>query len=105
MRAHVFLAAGLAAAALWSAAVADELRVSKFRHANPAIAGVFVCPGAVAPNDCDARSALRSIVDPPWAGEARCGVEGQAVLAGSGVRLEEGQYVKVVCVRDTAQAD
>ena len=96
-------AAGLVAAAASSAA-ADELQVSKFRYAPP-IAGVFVCPGAVAPTDCDARSALRSIVDPPWAGEARCGVEGQAVLAGSGVRLEEGQYVKVVCVRDTAQAD
>ena len=105
MRAHVFLASGFAAAALWSAAAADELQVSKFRHPNPAIAGVFVCPGAVAPNDCDARSAVRSIVDPPWTREARCGVENQAALAGSGVRLEDGQYVKVVCVRDTAQAD
>jgi hypothetical protein len=105
MRAHVLVAAGLAAAALSYAAAADELQVSKFRYPDPTIASVFVCPGSVAPNDCNARSALQSIVNPPWTQDAGCGVAGQAVLAGSGLRLEEGQYVKVVCVRDTAQAD
>jgi hypothetical protein len=103
VRAHVLVAAGLAAAL--SSAGAGELQVSKFRYPDPTIASVLVCPGSVAPNDCNARSALQSIVNPPWTQEAGCGVAGQAVLAGSGLRLEEGQYVKVVCVRDTAQAD
>ncbi len=80
-------------------------QISKFRHASPTIAGVFVCPGTVAPNDCDARTALQSIAHPPWGEEAGCGVGSQTVLAGAGLRLVQGQYVKVVCAHDTAQAD
>jgi hypothetical protein len=100
-----FLIASLLAAASSSAADADDLQISKFRHPHTTLAAIFVCPGAVAPNDCDARSALQSIVDPPWGQEAGCGVQSQTALAGSGLRRVEGQYVKVVCVDDTARAD
>jgi hypothetical protein len=106
MSPHVLAAAGLLAALASSpSARADDIQVSKFRHQRPALSAIFVCPGTVAPSDCDGRSALHSIVDPPWAQETGCGVGSQAVLAGSGLRLVEGQYVKVVCGRDTAQAN
>ena len=101
----VLVTASLAAVAASSAAMAADLQVSKFRYAHSTLSAIFVCPGTLAPSDCDARSALHSIVDPPWAQEAGCGVGGQAVLAGSGLRLAEGQYVKVVCARDTAQVN
>ncbi len=105
MTRHVLFAAGLVAAVASAAVAADDLQVSKFRYGHPRLAAIYVCPGAVAPSDCNAPSALQSIVDPPWAQEVGCGVESQAVLAGSGLRLVEGQYVKVVCVHDTAQAN
>ena len=73
MTQHVLVAAGLIAAAASSAAVAGDVQVSKFRYADPLIAAVFVCPGTVAPSDCDARSASQSIVEPPWAREVGCG--------------------------------
>jgi hypothetical protein len=104
MMRFVLVAASLVAVAA-SSATADDLQVSKFRYARSTLAAIFVCPGTLAPSDCNARSALDSIVDPPWAQEAGCGVGGQAVLAGSGLRLAEGQYVKVVCVRDAAQVN
>jgi hypothetical protein len=98
-------AAGALALAAAAGAHADERQVSAFRYAHPEIAAILVCPGTVAPADCDARSALSALVDPPSAGPIECGVQGQALLSGSGVRVREGQYVKVVCARDTARAD
>jgi len=105
MTRFILVAASLAPIAASSAATADDLQVSKFRYGHSTLSAIFVCPGTLAPSECDARSALHSIVDPPWAQDAGCGVGGQAVLAGSGLRLAEGQYVKVVCARDTAQVN
>lgn len=105
MTSYSLVAAGLLAAISSQAARADGLQVSKFRHSHPALMAIYVCPGGVAPSECDARSALQSIVDPPWAQESGCGVASQAVLAGSGMQLVEGQYVKIVCGDRSARAD
>lgn len=102
---RAYAASGLLAAAALTAAHADELQVSKMKYARPVVGRVFVCAGTTAPTECDAHNALDVILSPPSATELSCGVQSQEMLAGTGIRARDGQYVKIVCSRDTARAD
>jgi hypothetical protein len=77
----------------WSAQ-ADDSQVSK----------LLVCAETVAPAGCDPSNAVAVIAMPASAKDAGCGVRGPELLAGSGVGVREGQYVKVACASKTAQA-
>jgi hypothetical protein len=99
------ITAGALGLAALTSARADELQVSKFRYAQPVEAKILVCPAAIAPADCDAQNALDVITGSPSASEIGCGVQSQQMLAGTGIRMGDGQYVKVACARATAQAD
>ncbi len=105
MRNAPAVACSVLAAAGLAGAQAGELQVSKFRYLEPTAAKILVCPAAIAPADCDAQSAVAVIVGPPWPSEIGCGVQSQEMLAGAGIRMSDGQYVKVACAHTTAQAD
>lgn len=105
MRKACAIVAGALAIAALTGARADELQVSKFRYAQPVNAKILVCPAAIAPADCGAQNALAVITGPPSASELGCGVQSQQILAGTGIRMRDGQYVKVACARETTQAD
>jgi hypothetical protein len=98
------IASVLAATSL-SGASADELQVSKLKYAEPLAARILVCPGTISPSNCNVQNALDVIIGPPSANEISCGVQSQALLAGTGMWMREGQYVKVTCSRTAAQAD
>jgi hypothetical protein len=94
------LAAGVFALCTMTGAEADELQISKLRYDHSIGAAMLVCPGAIAPADCNVQNAVHAILS-PWApGQVGCGVQDQALLAGSGIAVRDGQYVKVVCARD-----
>jgi hypothetical protein len=99
----LFAAGALAAA--FTGARADELQVSKFRYPQPVEAKILVCPATVAPADCDARNAFDVIAGPPSASDIGCGVQSEEMLAGTGIRMRDGQYIKIACARATAQAN
>jgi hypothetical protein len=99
------LAAGALALGATTGAQADELQISKLRHDYSISAAILVCPGTVAPADCDAQNALDAILSPSTPGQIGCGVHDQALLTGSGIAVRDGQYVKVVCARETARTD
>jgi hypothetical protein len=105
MRKAYAVASGLLAAAALTGADADELQVSKMKYAPAVVGTVLLCAGTTAPAERDAHSALDVILIPPSATELGCGVQGQEMLAGTGIRARDGQYVKIVCSRDTARAD
>jgi hypothetical protein len=105
MRKTLAIASGLVAAAALSGALADELQVSKMKYPQPVVGTVLVCAGTTAPAECDARNALDVMLGPPSATELGCGAQGQEILAGTGIRARDDQYVKIVCSRDTARAD
>jgi hypothetical protein len=105
MRKAYAVTSGLLAAAALTVAHADELRVSKLKYTQPLAARILVCPGTISPSDCNVQNALAMIVGPPSANEISCGVQSQALLAGTGMRMREGQYVEVTCARTTPQAD
>lgn len=63
----------------------------------------LVCSETVAPLNCDASSALAMIAAPAVAKNIGCGVQSRQILADAGIPMPEGQYVKVVCERSTAQ--
>jgi hypothetical protein len=100
---------GLAASALvlgaTTGARADELQVSKLRYDHSIGAAILVCPANVAPADCDTQNALHAILSPSAPGQIGCGVQDQTLLIGSGIAVRDGQYVKVVCERETARTD
>jgi hypothetical protein len=84
---------------------AGERQVSEFRYDHAPAAAILVCPGTIAPADCDAHSAVEALIGPASPGRSRCGVQSQALLAGSGVAIREDQYLKVACPKETAQSD
>jgi hypothetical protein len=59
----------------------------------------------LAPAGCDASNALDVIAGPSSPSEIGCGLQSQEMLAGTSIRMRDGQYVKVACSRATAQAD
>jgi hypothetical protein len=103
MRRAYTIVCGVMAAAGLAHVQAEELPVNKFKYPQPA-AKILVCPAAIAPADCDPQNALDVIVGPPSAGEIGRGVQSQELLAGTGIRMRDGQYVKVACAGKTAQA-
>lgn len=105
MRKTYAVTSGLLAAAALTPAHADVLQVSKLKYAQPLAARILVCPGTISPSDCNVQNALAVIIGPPSANEISCGVQSQALLAGTGMQMREGQYVKVTCSRTTARAD
>lgn len=105
MRKAYAVTSGLMAAAALTATHADELQVSKVKYAQPLAARILVCPGTISPSDCNLQNALAVTIGPPSANEISCGVQSQALLAGTGMMMREGQYVKVTCSRTAAQAD
>ncbi|HEY1782200.1 MAG TPA: hypothetical protein VGG79_17525 [Roseiarcus sp.] len=84
---------------------AGERQVSEFRYDHAPAAAILVCPGTTASADCDAHSAVESLISSASPGRIGCGVQSQELLAGSGVAMREDQYVKVACPRETAQSD
>jgi hypothetical protein len=86
-------------------AKAGERQISKLRYDHAPAAAILVCPGTVAPADCDAHSAVETLVGWASPGQIGCGVQSEELLAGSGVAVREDQYVKVACARETAQGD
>ena len=101
---HAIAVCALALAA-GAAAQAGERQISEFRNDDKVVGKVLVCPGTVAPSECDVQNALDVMVGPPSPTEIGCGLQGQEMLAGSSIRPRKGQYVKVVCSRQTARAD
>jgi hypothetical protein len=99
------LAAGVLALAATTGARADEPQTSKLRYDHSIGAAVLVCPGTVAPADCNVQNAVHAILSPSSRGQIGCGVQDQALLAGSGTAAHDGQYVKVVCTGETARTD
>ncbi len=101
---HAFAACILVLVA-GTGARAGERQVSEFRYDHAPTSAILVCSGTVAPADCNAHSAVETLVG--WASPGRigCGVQSQELLAGSGVAVREDQYVKVACSRETAQSD
>ena len=105
MRKATTAACGVLVAAGLAGAQAGERQVTELRYGYKVVGKVLVCPGTVAPSECDVQNALDVIVGPPSPTEIGCGVQSQAMLAGSSIRARQGQYVKVVCSRETAQSD
>jgi hypothetical protein len=105
VRLIIALATCVLAAAASSSAYAGELQASQLKYGQPPGAQILVCPGTIAPADCNARNAVHVVVGRSSSGEIGCGVQSQQLLAGTGVAARDGQYVKVVCVRETAQAN
>jgi hypothetical protein len=101
---HAFMACVLMLAA-GTDARAGERQVSKFRDGHAPAAAILVCPGNIAPADCNTRSAVETLVGLASPGRIGCGVQSEELLAGSGVATREGQYVKVACGEDAAQSD
>ncbi len=101
---HAFVACILMLVA-GTGARAGERQVSEFPYDHAPAAAILVCAGTIAPADCDAHSAVETLVG--WASPGRigCGVQSEELLAGFGVAVREDQYVKVVCARETAQSD
>jgi hypothetical protein len=84
---------------------AGERQVSEFRYDRAPAGAILVCSGTIAPADCDAHSAVETLIGLAPPGRIGCGVQSQELLAGSGVAMREDQYVKVACARETAQSD
>jgi hypothetical protein len=105
MKGILGLAAGVLALAATTGARADEPQISKLRYDHSIGAAVLVCPGTVAPADCTLQNAVHAILSPSTPGPIACGVQDQALLAGSGTAARDGQYLKVVCARETARSD
>ncbi len=103
-RVHAFVACVLMLAA-GADARAGERQVSKLRYDHPPAAAIFVCPGAVAPVDCNTQSAVETLAGLASPGRIGCGVQSEELLAGSGVATREGQYIKVACGEDAARSD
>lgn len=57
---------------------------------------ILVCAAAVDRADCTARTALMVTNAPAVASAAGCGLEAQSMIAAR-IRLEHGDYVKVLC--------
>jgi hypothetical protein len=76
---------------------AGERQVSEFRYDHAPAAAILVCPGTTA--------SVEALIGPASPGRSRCGVQSQALLAGSGVAIREDQYLKVACPKETAQSD
>jgi hypothetical protein len=72
-------------------------------QADDADAKFLVCSETVAPLNCDASSALAMVAVPAAAKNIGCGVQSRQILADPGFATSEGQYVKVVCERSSAQ--
>jgi hypothetical protein len=99
------LAAGVLALAATTGARAGEPQISKLRYDHSIGDTVLICPGTVAPADCNVQNAVHAILSPSTSGPIGCGVQDQALLAGSGAAARDGQYVKVVCAGETARSD
>lgn len=59
---------------------------------------ILICAANVERSDCTARTALTVTSAPTAASAAACGLEAQSMIA-SMLRLEHGEYVKVLCRR------
>lgn len=106
MKRILSLVAGVLALAATTGALADAPQVSKLPFDHSIGGAVLVCPGTVAPADCNAQTAVHAILSPSTPGPIGCGVQDQALLAGSGTATrDDGQYLKVVCPPETARSD
>ena len=101
------MALGAAALAISAAANAraDEQPVAGTVPIGAVVARILVCPGTIAPADCDATNAIDVIAGPPTTSEIGCGVLSQQMLAVTGMAVSDGQYVKIGCVRRAARTD
>ena|SRR5208283_3844473 len=106
MRPYYAHAACILALAAGAGARAEERQVSEFRYDHaPVGASILICPISVAPAACDAHTATDVLLGPPSPGLIGCGLQSEALLAGSGIPIGKSQYVKVVCERKATQAD
>lgn len=105
MRRIYAVACGVLVAAGLGGAQAGERRTGELHDGYKVVGKVLVCPASLARAECGVENALDVIVGPPSPTEIGCGVQSEELLAGSSIRAREGQYVKVVCARETARAD
>jgi hypothetical protein len=85
MRKAYAVASGPLTPASLLVAHADELQVSKMKYVQPVV-GWVLCAGTSGPTECDAHNALDVILGPPSPTELGCGVQGQEMLAATGIR-------------------
>lgn len=62
-------------------------------------AAVFICASTVARSDCGADTAIDVLIPPEAASYSFCGLQSQAYIAGSALRVGDGRYMKIVCTR------
>jgi hypothetical protein len=99
------LGAALLAISAATNAEADQQQVARRVTAGGVVSTILVCPGTIAPADCDAANAYDVIAGPPSASEIGCGVMSQQMLAVAGMAMVDGQYVKIGCVRGAERTD
>ena len=66
---------------------------------------LLICLAATPRTDCDANTARIVLNGPSAANEMACARQSQAYVAGTALTMGEGEYLKVVCLRNqTIQA-
>jgi hypothetical protein len=94
----------LVAAGVIGAHGAEYSPVGQFKIDRPTTTKIFVCPPHVSPSECNAGNAT-DVIFSPWSKSGiACGVQSQQLLAGTGVRMRDGQYIKVVCAGAVAES-
>lgn len=71
---------------------------------HPLIAVVLICASTVARSDCRADTAIDVLIPPEADSYSLCGLQSQAYIAGSALRVGDGRYMKIVCTRQQVTA-
>jgi hypothetical protein len=66
---------------------------------------ILICASSLAPQDCDRHTALDIISGPNVVSVLSCGMQAQALVANTAaIGRAEGEYMKIICERPTAEA-